>query len=96
MYPNKRSFVLYLITESLSYWVINFHIRRGLWGETKYCAQNMAICGIKVRMADSDTALNGAMFQCCDLPNNTNHLLEPKTKKSNIFADDISEPYGRY
>ena len=56
----------------------------------------MAICGIKVRMADSDTALNGAMFQCCDLPNNTNHLLEPKTKKSNIFADDISEPYGRY
>ena len=29
----------------------------------------MAICGVKVRMADSDTALNGAMFQCCDLPN---------------------------
>ena len=43
-------------------------IHRGSWGETKYCSQNMAICGVKVRMADSDTALNGAMFQCCDLP----------------------------
>ena len=56
----------------------------------------MAICGMKVRMADSDTALNGAMFQCCDLPNNTNLLLEHQTKKSNIFADDISEPLGTY
>ena len=28
----------------------------------------MAICGIKVRMGDSSTALNGAKFQCCDLP----------------------------
>ena len=28
----------------------------------------MAICGIKVRMAGSSTAMNGAKFQCCELP----------------------------
>ena len=27
----------------------------------------MAICGIKVRMGDSSTAMNGAKFQCCSL-----------------------------
>ena len=28
----------------------------------------MAICGIKVRMAAASTAMNGAKFQCCELP----------------------------
>lgn len=27
----------------------------------------MAICGIKVRMGDDTTAMNGAKFQCCEL-----------------------------
>ena len=27
----------------------------------------MAICGIKVRMGDYKTAMNGAKFQCCEL-----------------------------
>lgn len=44
--------------------------KKGTWGEIKHCSQNMAICGIKVRMGDSKTALNGAKFKCCDLPSN--------------------------
>ena len=55
---------------------------RGEWGENKRCPENMAICGIKVRMAGSSTAMNGAKFQCCELPislnttspNTTHHL----------------------
>ena len=41
---------------------------RGKWGTTMYCNDNMAICGVRVRMADSHTALNGAKFHCCPLP----------------------------
>ena len=32
----------------------------------------MAICGIKVRMGDSTTAMNGAKVQCCELPSPAN------------------------
>ena len=49
----------------------NFHISRGKWGETKHCSNNMAICGVKVRMDGYKTALNGAMFQCCNLPDDS-------------------------
>ena len=43
---------------------------RGKWSEIEECQPNMAICGIRVRMADSHTALNGARFHCCNLPTN--------------------------
>ena len=51
----------------------------------------MAICGIKVRMSGSSTALNGAKFQCCDLPTsdaypfnlpNISTTIVPTTKSS--------------
>ena len=32
----------------------------------------MAICGMKVRMGDTKTALNGAKFECCDFPDHDN------------------------
>ena len=44
------------------------HDCRGKWGDDKKCPDNMAICGVKVRMADSSTAMNGAQFRCCELP----------------------------
>ena len=53
--------------------MLNIPIHRGEWGETQTCEENKAICGIKVRMADSSTALNGAKFQCCELPIKGNH-----------------------
>ena len=37
----------------------------------------MAICGIKVRMGDSNTAMNGAKFQCCELPSLANTNASP-------------------
>ena len=37
----------------------------------------MAICGIKVRMGDSTTAMNGAKFQCCELPSLANTNVSP-------------------
>ena len=43
---------------------------RGKWSEVKECQPNMAICGVRVRMADSHTALNGVRFHCCNLPTN--------------------------
>ena len=64
-------------------------MQRGKWGETKYCSKNMAICGIKIRMADSDTALNGAMFKCCDLPNDNGNLYEPSTYPRTIITTEI-------
>ena len=53
---------------------------RGEWKGVESCEKDMAICGIKVRMADESTALNGARFQCCLLPeyyssNSTNKIL---------------------
>ena len=45
---------------------------RGVWGEIKKCDSNMAICGMKVRMGDTKTALNGAKFKCCDFTGHGN------------------------
>ena len=45
---------------------------RGVWGEIKKCDSNMAICGMKVRMGDTKTALNGAKFKCCDFSGHGN------------------------
>ena len=64
--------------------LISFH--RGKWKGTKSCARGLAICGIRVRIEEKrgngwnqgvndDTALNGAEFQCCSLPEiRENHL----------------------
>ena len=52
---------------------------RGKWKGTKSCPKGFAICGIRVRIEDrrgngwnqgynDDTALNGAEFKCCSLP----------------------------
>ena len=35
------------------------------------------MCGIKVRMGDSNTAMNGAKFQCCELPSLANTNASP-------------------
>ena len=34
----------------------------------------MAICGLKVRMGDTKTALNGAKFKCCPFSEHGNSL----------------------
>ena len=51
---------------------------RGKWKGVKSCTKGMAICGIRVRVDKyrghglltgyDDTALNGAEFKCCSLP----------------------------
>ena len=57
--------------------LISFH--RGKWKGPKSCSIGFAICGIRVRIEDKrgnswnhgvndDTALNGAEFKCCSLP----------------------------
>ena len=68
----------------------------------------MAICGVRIRMADSDTALNGAMFKCCDLPNydgsdfkiSSNSFTIPTTEsqmaKSSILVTNTSNSSGKY
>ena len=55
----------------------------------------MAICVIKIRMADSDTALNGAMFKCCDLPNDNGSLYEPSTYPHTITTTEIPKEQTR-
>ena len=50
----------------------------GTWQGPKFCDKDMAVCGIRVRVnekqgatvlaAFDDTALNGAIFRCCPLP----------------------------
>ena len=67
----------------------------------------MAICGIKIRMADSDTALNGAMFKCCDLPNHNGNIFKPSTyphttitteiqkEQANVLPLDVSKTSGK-
>ena len=37
----------------------------------------MEICGIKVRMGDSTTAMNGAKFQCCEMSSLANTSASP-------------------
>ena len=50
---------------------------------TTFCSNNMAICGIKVRMGDYKTAMNGAKFQCCELPSyDVSTYLPPVSSKS--------------
>ena len=46
----------------------------------------MAICGIKVRMAGFDTAMNGARFQCCELPIPSTTILPNTTHPSNATS----------
>ena len=51
----------------------------------------MAICGIKVRMGDSSTALNGAKFQCCDLPNSDAYPFNlPSASTTNVPTTESS------
>ena len=46
---------------------LTFYLR-GNWRDIQYCKEDMAVCGIQVRMAVASTALNGAKFYCCPLP----------------------------
>ena len=59
--------------------ILLISFRRGKWKGPKSCAKGFAICGIRVRIEEKrgngwnqgvndDTALNGAEFQCCSLP----------------------------
>ena len=55
----------------------------------------MAICGVKVRMDGYKTALNGAMFQCCDLPDDSaypfNLPTTVNTEKTIVSIDPVLE-----
>ena len=44
----------------------------------------MAVCGVKVRMAPASTAMNGAKFQCCELPVPPTSTLPPTTESSRV------------
>ena len=60
IFYKRRTIIFYVITY--------LHKIRGEWGNESWCPENMAICGLQVRMASSSTAMNGAKFKCCDLP----------------------------
>ena len=61
---------------------------RGTWGEIKRCSPNMAVCGLKVRMGDDKTALNGAMFRCCKLPDLPFNLPNPAKTESTVAPEE--------
>ena len=46
----------------------------------------MAICGLKVRMAPASTAMNGAKFQCCELPVPPTSTFPPTTESSRTLS----------
>ena len=50
----------------------------------------MAICGVKVRMDGAKTALNGAMFQCCNLPELPFNLQTSAKTESSTVSEDFS------
>ena len=50
----------------------------------------MAICGVKVRMDGAKTALNGAMFQCCKLPDLPFNLPSSEKIESTTISQDFS------
>ena len=49
----------------------------------------MAICGVKVRMDGAKTALNGAMFQCCKLPELPFNLPSSANTESSTVSEDF-------
>ena len=67
---------------------------RGVWGEIKKCDSNMAICGMKVRMGDTKTALNGAKFKCCDLSGHGNS--SPDSRRGSITDYPLSSVPSDY
>ena len=67
---------------------------RGVWGEIKKCDSNMAICGMKVRMGDTKTALNGAKFKCCDFTGHGNS--SPDSRRGSITDYPLSSVPSDY
>ena len=53
----------------------------------------MAICGVKVRMDGYKTALNGAMFQCCKLPDDSAYPFNLPTTEITEITSDAIEPF---
>ena len=72
-------------------WNSNVYEIRGEWGEEKSCSENMAICGLQVRMASATTAMNGAKFRCCELPVPPTTTPQPTTESSERLVD-MSSP----
>ena len=47
----------------------------------------MAICGLQVRMASATTAMNGAKFKCCELPEVSTTITQPATESTESLVE---------